>query len=706
MNMIQFEVQMKCTLTISTVAFLSVLAFCSNGAETIHTIRNAAELTATMWEGNKDVPFDLTATVILPLRSNQKLYAVKDETGTAILHKGNVKECVLQPGDRIHVTGICGFDAMCKAITVLSHGDAPQPEEITAAGISEGRYDNHFVRLTGTVRDAFRDEIDPLWGFLVIQSGHESIYACFPSSEPETALLNNLIGAEIAVAGLCSTKITTPRLLSGRYIFFPERDTIAVLRPAPEDPFGVPSLFSTRHTHHSIVNGMDRRSVAGRVIAVWHGDRILLRTPDRLIVRVDLADRNPPAYGTSIEAVGIPETDLYRINLSRAIWRTNSIPEDVEPPPKDVTAKQLLTDWRGMSVVQTEYHGQAIRIKGLVRSLPSPESTYSRMTLECGKYIIPVDANACPHALEGIDIGCMIEVAGICLIEIDNWRPNAPFPHVEGLALVVRTPADVHIISHPPWWTSGRLLAVIGALFAILIGVFAWNRSLNKLAERRGRELLREQIEHVKSDLKVEERTRLAVELHDSLAQSLTGVSMEIETAKELKGNAPADMLSHLNFAARTLMSCRNELRNCLWDLRSQALEEKSMDKAIKRTLLPYVNDSRIAVRFNIPRTRLSDNTAHILLCIIRELVLNAIRHGNASSIHVTGVLDGGELKFSVRDNGSGFDPENYPGVLQGHFGLQGIHERIEQLGGTLNIESAVGSGTRVAISIKVPHQK
>ena len=63
-------------------------------------------------------------------------------------------------------------------------------------------------------------------------------------------------------------------------------------------------------------------------------------------------------------------------------------------------------------------------------------------------------------------------------------------------------------------------------------------------------------------------------------------------------------------------------------DAMYQALEEKSMDKAIERTLLPYVNDSRIAVRFNVPRTRLSDNTAHMLLCIIRELVSNAVRHG------------------------------------------------------------------------------
>ena len=699
---------------ILTAVSLPILAFCSDSVGPClsqprdqkknssgkFTIRDAATLTAMMWEGNKGVPFDLTATVILPLRSNQKLYAVQDETGTAILNKGNVKECVLQPGDRIHVTGSCDFDAMCKTISILSHGDIPQPEEITTPGITEGQYDNHFVRLTGTVRDAFRDEIDPLWGFLVLQSGHESIYACFPSTEPEKAHLNNLIGAEIAITGVCSTKITTPRLLSGRYIFFSERDAIAVLRPAPADPFDVPDLYATRHTHHSIVNGMDRRRVAGRVIAVWHGDHMLLRTPDKHIVRVDLADRNPPTYGTNIEAVGIPETDLYRINLSRAIWRTSSIPEETEPPPTDVTAKQLLTDWRGMSAVQTEYHGQAIRIKGLVRSLPSPESAYSRMALECGKYIIPVDANACPQALEGIDIGCKIEVSGTCLIETDNWRPNAPFPHVEGFALIVRTPKDVRILSRPPWWTTGRLMTVIGALLVALTGVFVWNLSLTRLAERRGQELTEETVARVTASLKVDERTRLAIELHDSLSQNLTGAALEIETTDTLIDDDIAQAHRHLGIAAKTLKSCREELRNCLWDLRNDALGEKTMDAAIRRTLAPHVSGINLAVRFNVPRERLSDNTAHALLRIIRELVQNAIRHGHAKTVKIAGSLESNQLLFSVQDDGCGFDPDHRPGVSQGHFGLQGIRERVNQFGGTLSIISKIGDGTKVTLSL------
>jgi signal transduction histidine kinase len=66
----------------------------------------------------------------------------------------------------------------------------------------------------------------------------------------------------------------------------------------------------------------------------------------------------------------------------------------------------------------------------------------------------------------------------------------------------------------------------------------------------------------------------------------------------------------------------------------------------------------------------------------------------------VAGCIDGGNLLISVRDNGCGFDPVHVPGVAAGHFGLQGIRERIESLEGTVEIRSGEGSGTKVTISI------
>ena len=700
---------MKCMIAVLAAAFLPVAPLFADGIKAEHSIiLNAAELSAALDDGRKDVPFSLTATVIIPLHPNLQLFAVKDDTGTVTLHVCDAeKHRTLLAGNRVRVRGTTAHGsfeqpchAICKTIEVLSHEAIPQPEEATAAELAKGLFDNRLVRFKGKVMDTFRDEIDPLWVFLVLKSGGESIYTCFISPKQENAGLGDLIGAEIAITGLYSTQIIEPRFLSGRYMLFSGRDAISVLRPAPADPFDVPMLTAKRHDHAAIINGMEHRRIAGRVIAVWHGDRLLLRTPEHRIVRVDLAERNPPPYGIGIEAVGYPETDLYRLNLSRAIWRTNDVPTIIEPSPVYVNAQQILNNFEGKPAVQISYHGKTIRLRGIVRSIPTLEHSSDRLSLECNRHIVPIDVSSCPAALRNVEIGCSLEVSGICLIETENWRPNAPFPHIEGFAVVVRTADDIRILSRPPWWTTGRLLAVIGTLLSALVGVFLWNRQLNRLAERRGRELTKETVARVTADLKVGERTRLAIELHDALSQNLTGAALEIETSDVLIDDNPAQAHHHLGIAAKTVKSCREELRNCLWDLRNDALGEKTMDEAIRLTLTPFLDGTGFAVRFNVPRERLSDDTAHAFLRIIRELAQNAIRHGHAKMVKIAGCLESDRLLFSVQDDGCGFDPENHPGVRQGHFGLQGIRERVNRFGGTVEIASAPGKGTKVSITI------
>ena len=127
------------------------------------------------------------------------------------------------------------------------------------------------------------------------------------------------------------------------------------------------------------------------------------------------------------------------------------------------------------------------------------------------------------------------------------------------------------------------------------------------------------------------------------------------------------------------------------------------MNDAIRRTLQQHTEGVELDIRFSVPRKSLTDNVTHALLCILRELSVNAVRHGRATRIRIAGALDGELLKFSVADNGGGFDPEARPGMSQGHFGLQGIRERVLQLEGELTIESEPGKGTRVAVSIRNP---
>lgn len=267
--------------------------------------------------------------------------------------------------------------------------------------------------------------------------------------------------------------------------------------------------------------------------------------------------------------------------------------------------------------------------------------------------------------------------------------------------------ASIDVLRRPPWLTRGKLLAIISALCLLLVAVLVWNASLRILSVRRARQLFGEQIRRAESELKNEERTRLAIELHDSVSQNLSAVTMEIESAKRLAANADPRLGHLLDLAWRTLHTTRDELRNCLFDLRGKTLEEKDLPAAIRSTLTPHLGSQQVHIRFPVRRELLSDSSAHAILSIIRELVLNGLKHGHAQAFHVAGSIEDGRLLFSVRDDGSGFDPESAPGIREGHFGLQGIRCRVERLNGAFRIESKPGSGTRAVVSVPLPnHEK
>ena len=581
-----------------------------------------------------------------------------------------------------------------------------EPVAISAADMLSGRYDYQFVRISGTVQDLYHDDSDSLFRFFIIASGSETIFAPSMTISESDDELESLIGAEVSVAGTCDFAPAGSgwRHLLRRSLYIWDLKDVTVLKPAPKNPFEVPPLEGLADIRPSEIPRVGRRRLSGRVLAVWGGAKILLEGPDGRLARVEPKSGPPPAPGDFIEAAGLPESDIYRINLTRAVWRKSAPFPVADQPATNVSARTILTDPLGQPGIKPEFHGRLIRLTGIVRSLPLRESP--RFVLQDGFDFVPVDTTSVPGIASKIEIGATIAIDGICVTEVEPWRPGAVFPRTNGFLLVPRPGDALAILASPPWWTPGRFLGAIGTLTLLLIAALIWNRSLRILAERRGKSLLREQLARVQNQLKIGERTRLAVELHDSLSQSLTGVSFQIKAARNLAAEDPEAADRHLDLAARTLLFCRNELRNCIWELRSQTLEATRMDDAIRQTLQPHLGSAQLNVRFNVPRRRLSDDTAHSLLRIIRELASNAVRHGRATRIQIAGCLDGDKIDFSVADNGCGFDPEHCPGVNEGHFGLQGVRERIAGEDGSLTIESRPGAGTRIAVSLAVHKQK
>ena len=657
--------------------------------------------------------FDFTATVAYPLIGTS--LATMDDSGFAKVH---MREGILRAagefkaGDKIHLVGgvyhsnINGNNyARADKADIIEHGPAPRPKTATPAEITSMDFRDRVVSLSGFIADVFRDEIDPRFVFFVLSDGLSSAFLALQGN-PDDALPAHLVGATVEVVGL----VDIPRMnelnrkVQNVFIELNDLTSIKIIEKAPDDPFDVPSLYSNGVGMQGYIDtGLRRRKVAGRVLAVWR-DKALLRTADGLVSRVQFAEAPHPKCGAAIEAAGIPDTDFFRLNLSRAIWReTKNAEAESEPQPEPIDAEMLLTDGMGNTKISAEHYGQLVTVSGVLAAKPSMRLKDMRGELACGDLRLAIDLTSAQDALEGIDLGSTVEVTGVCVIEAEVLRMQTPYPHIQDVFLAVRSPSDVRVTKRPPWWTPGRLLAVVGALLAALLGVVVWNRTLDRLARRRSRQLMREQIERERATLKTDERTRLAVELHDSVAQNLSGVSMQIDAALRNYKSDEKKMVGNLTLASTILKSSREELRNCLWDLRNHALDEHDMNAAIRQTLRPVVDDTQISIGFNVSRKKLSENTAHAVLRIIRELVSNSIRHGKATKIDIAGEEFGNGLRFSVSDNGRGFDVSAAPGPTQGHFGHTGIKERLRDFSGAMEIESSPGKGTKVTIKLPYP---
>ena len=652
-----------------------------------------------------DLSFSLTGVVTRTgMNVNSPMVFVADRTGNTAFYC-NTNTVPPAQGDVIAVDGVAIVCRdlypwiVAKRIRTLGKSAVPDPEHITIKQMLSGRYDFKDVVVEGDVFDIVDDDVQADCPHILIHSGQDTTTLFLAGQCVRKENLLHLLNAHVSISGYCRPRSGHWRTFQGYGIYAPTNN-ITVIRSAPEDPFDVPDLKGDLFSEASLVFGFDRRRTTGTVLAAWNGNRLLLATEHRRFVEVAIQKNHPlPSCGQVIQVVGFPGTNLFSMDFANAIWRPAS-GEPFKPADPHVISASDLMPTNGEHRFMAKNHGGVIRMLGLVRGVSSVNREEAKVYIESDGRVLPIDVSACAEVAKSVEIGSILEATGICYMETDSWKPNAPLPRIKGFTIIVRSPEDVRVLARPPWWTPTRLLVVIGSLLAALLGILVWNRILNRLVERRSRQLFREQVAHAGDKLKVGERTRLAVELHDSLSQTLTGVSFQIDAAERARTKDPSRIAKHLAIAKRTLTSCREELRNCLWDLRNNALEDADAADAIRRTIEPHIAEAAATIDFDVPRAKLSDNTFHAVLCIIRELAVNAVRHGAAQHIAIRGELADGHLACSVTDDGTGFDPGNRPGMDEGHFGLLGISERINTLGGTLQIDSAKGHGATVRFTI------
>ena len=648
-------------------------------------------------------PFRVHGLVLPPRLQNHLVLQGDDKTRLFYLSEKSVHPHV---GDIIEAKGLPNPERTDEngyglfACKTVGKGNIPPYSPASIRDIKRGLFDNRLISVRGRVLDAMKDDIAPNYTYLILADDEETIPVTCVNADPAD-LSGRFLQSEVEVCGFCSPTTGHRRKFHPHGIWS-EPALIRVLKQGYGTPFEAPELDIRNHTEPNDIRSLGQRRVDGFVLAKWNDNQFLLRSDDGQVIRVTPQFHvTLPDVFRHIRVVGLPETDMFNVNLSSACWKVQDTKAPAPDEPQVVTIRQISPD-RSSKQYDTSFHGRLLRVRGRISHLPAAGSG-TRMQLESDGVIAPIDVSAVSHVMKDVSRDCEVEVTGVCVMEMENWRPTNPFPRIRDFFLVTRSDADLRVLSRPLWWTTTRLMTVCCILLGILAVFAIWNRALQHLVARRSRQLFRSQIEKVSATLRIEERTRLAVELHDSLSQNLTAVSFQISAAASLRSSDPETSAIHLANANRMLKSCRTELKNCLFDLRGNTLEEPDFTEAIRRTLSAFEEHANIAIRFNVPRARCNDTTVHAILRIIRELVANAVRHGNATAIRIAGDWQDNVVSFSVKDNGCGFIVDAQPGIRDGCFGLQGIRERVRQLGGTFTITSAQGQGAYAVIRLNAP---
>ncbi|SDY47106.1 Na+/proline symporter [Amycolatopsis xylanica] len=200
----------------------------------------------------------------------------------------------------------------------------------------------------------------------------------------------------------------------------------------------------------------------------------------------------------------------------------------------------------------------------------------------------------------------------------------------------------------------------------------------------------------------LEERHRLARELHDSVSQALFSMTLHtraVELAVQKEGGDPGGPVARGLTELRGLtQGALAEMRAALFQLRPDALHEDGLAEAIRKRAAAIAVRENIRIEVHAPEDRvpLSERAEEELFRVVQEAVHNSVKHAGPSRVDVTLIADGGTLVVEVTDDGTGFDPEEqHPG----HLGLDGMRERTRRLGGRLTIASSpTGSTVRAVL--------
>jgi signal transduction histidine kinase len=201
----------------------------------------------------------------------------------------------------------------------------------------------------------------------------------------------------------------------------------------------------------------------------------------------------------------------------------------------------------------------------------------------------------------------------------------------------------------------------------------------------------------------LEERTRLAREIHDSLLQGVSGIAMQLRAIVPHLKSASGNIVNSVRHIAELAESTARDARQTVWEMRPVALVHSDLPTAVRDAARRVAADSHeVRVSVDGEQRELPPPVEDTILRIAQESMANAVKHSGAALVSVSLDYRPDSVVLTITDGGRGFDVEAAHRNYAGRLGLLGMRERAHQIGAALSVRSSAGAGTTVQLDVPI----
>lgn len=629
---------------------------------------------------------------------------------------------MLEPGMRVEVTGSAfagGYAPTVRAeeIRILGGGALPEPLRAdlgrlflgadNARRIEIGRSDDVIVQ-------GCRDN-GANWILVLDVASRRCLLTIEKSLLPERP--DFLIDTRIRVVAIAGAKRNSRGEFVAPNFRLASAADIVVLERAPSSPFDAPRIDLATLARYRPDPLPRRRVQTEGVVTWWVPGQYGYLQKDLVGVRVEAPVGPALEPGDRVRVAGFIDTSRNIAGIAEGI--VERIGRGEPPAAAQITPKKIaeLLSWsskEGRIATPSNYAGVLVTFPATLVERQRTVHGWS-FTLSDGEMMIvarlPEGEPVSPEAVEKVKIGSEVAVTGVAQPDMGGpadlvlTDSNVDTGDVE---LLLRSPADMLVLRQPSWWTAPRLAVAAGILGTVLAGTAAWSLRLRRRGTLLSQELAAEQQRRREADVAfhatLRERSRLAANLHDTVLQTVTGITYQLATCRDDDGHFSDDAPKALDMVERMVGHAVQQLRGTVWALKATTPRDRPLPHSVAQLAMKlgheYGRNVVIDVDESLPPV--AEFVAGNLLLIAQEALLNALRHAHAHTVTVSLRLDSAAdtIVLGVHDDGQGFTSAGHDGPLSDHFGIAGMQERAAQLGGTCTITSRPAGGTTVSVVV------